>query len=78
MSLTLTQIEQEVELLPQHEKLSLLEHLQKSYASDQEDLDILWVKESNSRYLSLKNGSSKATPMQHAISEIREELDKKR
>jgi putative addiction module component (TIGR02574 family) len=74
MPMTLSQIEHEVDLLPQKEQMVLFSHLQERLAPPQEELDRIWGEEAIKRYASYKAGTSKAYPADEVTAALKSEL----
>ncbi|MDD5600113.1 MAG: addiction module protein [Victivallaceae bacterium] len=78
MSLSLTQIEHEVDLLPSEDQQTLLSHLERRFALSSSELDKVWGEEAQKRFKSYKAGKSKAYPADKVIKDLKSELAARR
>lgn len=78
MSLSIAQIEHEVDLLPSEDQQTLFNHLERRFAPSSTELDRIWGKEAQKRFKSYKAGKSKAYPADEVVKDLKEELAARR
>ncbi len=77
MSLTVSELEHELDLLDPQTKLHLLDKLQDDLAVEQAKLDHIWAQEAQRRYDDIKSGKSKTIPAEQVFAELEAKYAKK-
>ena len=69
MTMTLTQIEHEVDTLSQDDQFRLFEHLEHRLVPEQKELDNIWAEEAEKRYQAYRQGKTTAIPADKVFTE---------